>query len=284
MRITASTATYAVIGQPIRHSRSPEIHNALFADHHLDAVYVAIEVALTDASALGAALRTLRLAGANLTVPFKEAVLGALDHVDGEAWAIGAVNTVVRDGERLIGLNTDSPGFLGSVRQAWGDVTAGSTAVVVGAGGAGRAVAAALADGGAAEVRIVNRTLARAESVAERLSVRWSDTRFVATDLEGLDAACAGAEVLVQAASAAGSRGLALPLHRLERDAVVVDVNYGAAAAPLVQAARDRQLRVMDGLPMLAWQAALAFRAFTGIDVDPGLVLDRLLRGSVPGA
>jgi shikimate dehydrogenase len=284
VRITASTATYAVIGQPIRHSRSPEIHNALFADHHLDAVYVAIEVALTDASALGAALRTLRLAGANLTVPFKEAVLGALDHVDGEAWAIGAVNTVVRDGERLIGLNTDSPGFLGSVRQAWGDVTAGSTAVVVGAGGAGRAVAAALADGGAAEVRIVNRTLARAESVAERLSVRWSDTRFVATDLEGLDAACAGAEVLVQAASAAGSRGLALPLHRLERDAVVVDVNYGAAAAPLVQAARDRQLRVMDGLPMLAWQAALAFRAFTGIDVDPGLVLDRLLRGSVPGA
>jgi len=284
VRITASTATYAVIGQPIRHSRSPEIHNALFADHHLDAVYVAIEVALVDASSLGAALRTLRLAGANLTVPFKEAVLGALDHVDDEALAIGAVNTVVRDGDRLIGLNTDSPGFLGSVRQAWGDVTAGSTAVVVGAGGAGRAVAAALADGGAAEVRIVNRTLARAESVAERLSVRWSDTRFVATDLQGLDAACAGAEVLVQAASAAGSLSDRLPLRRLERDAVVVDVNYGAASEPLLHAARGQQLRGMDGLPMLAWQAALAFRAFTGIDVDPGLVLDRLLRGSVPGA
>lgn len=284
MKITAATATYAVIGQPIRHSRSPEIHNALFADHHLDAVYVAIEVALTDAASLGAALRTLRLAGANLTVPFKEAVLGALDHVDDEALAIGAVNTVVRDGERLIGLNTDAPGFLGSVRQAWGDVTAGSVAVVVGAGGAGRAVAAALADGGAAEVRIVNRTLARAESVAERLSVRWADTRFVACDLSGLDAACADAEVLVQAASAAGSLRDGLPLHRLERDAVVVDVNYGAAAVGLLDAARGRQLRAMDGLPMLAWQAALAFRAFTGVEVDPGLVLDRLLRGSVPGA
>lgn len=284
MKISASTSTYAVIGHPVRHSRSPEIHNALFADHHIDAVYVAIEVALSDASSLGAALRTLRLAGANLTVPFKEAVLGALDHVDDEARAIGAVNTVVRDGERLVGLNTDAPGFLGAVRQAWGDVTAGSVAVVVGAGGAGRAVAAALADGGAAEVRIVNRTLARAASVAERLSVRWSDTRFVAADLQGLDAACAGAELLVQAASAAGSLRDGLPLHRLERDAVVVDVNYGAAAGPLVLAARARQLRVMDGLPMLAWQAALAFRAFTGVEVDPGLVLDRLLRGSVPDA
>lgn len=274
MNLRGTTPVYAVVGHPIAHSRSPEIHNALFARHGLDGVYVALPVDPTEAGRLGAALRTLGLAGVNLTVPFKEAIVPQLDAVEGVAAAVGAVNTVVREGARLVGANTDVGGFLAALRQEHGEVAAGARAVVLGVGGAGRAVAAALLLGGADEVWLVNRTAARAEAAAAALAGRG---RLVAAGLDRLGEALRGARVVVQCAAGAGA---ALPAEGLDHtapDAVICDINYWNTGAPWLREAAGR--RTCDGLGMLGWQAALAFERFTGVAVD-GAAVVAALRGA----
>lgn len=266
MTIRGSTRVWAVVGHPIAHSRSPQIHNRLLRLHGIDGVYVALPVAPVDAPRLGDALRTLGLAGANLTVPFKEAILPQLDAVDPLAAAVGAVNTVVREGGRLVGFNTDAPGFLAALRQEHGEVAAGGRAVVIGLGGAGRAVAAALVEGGADEVWLVNRTRARAEAAAAALSPLGG--RLVPAELADLPRALAGARVVVQCAAGDGAQLPAGDLRRTAPDAVICDINYWNTGSPWLQAAAQAGRATSDGLGMLAWQAALAFQHFTGLKVD----------------
>ncbi len=267
MRVTGQTRVYAVLGRPVGHSLSPVLHNAWFEALGLDAVYVALDVAPAAAGSLGLTLRTLGLAGANLTVPHKRAVFDALDDLSLTARAIGAVNTVVRDGDRLVGHNTDAEGFCRSVEDEHGPLR-GRCAVVLGAGGAARAVVAGLAARGFEELVVLNRSRGRAEEVAASLGAS-TPARVVAGALtpEDFAAVAPRAQLVVNCTAGGASEAVAaLPDRALAADVIWCDLNYWMETPPVVGRHRARGGRVVTGFGMLLHQAALAFTLWTGIE------------------
>jgi shikimate dehydrogenase len=264
---TGSTHVAAVIGCPVRHSLSPVMHNAAYAALGLDWVYVAFEVAPGAARGALDAMRALGVAGFNVTMPHKHDVAAALDRLSPSAARLGAVNTVrrgPRDGE-LVGDNTDGAGFLDALRIDEGFDPAGRRCVVVGAGGAARAVVCALADAGAADIAVVNRTPERAEAAAA-LAGRVGRV--------GTGADAAGADLVVNATplGMAGARAVGGPPEiavdpaRLGAGQLVVDLVYHPVVTPLVEAARARGAAAANGLGMLIHQAAHTIRLWTGED------------------
>ena len=267
--ITGRTRVFALLGHPIHHSLSPGMHNELFRRKRVDAVYVALEVALEDAAKVGDALRTLALAGCNLTVPFKEEVIPALDALDPSAEAAGAVNVVVAEGRRLVGHNTDGKGYIDALRHELDVDPHGARAAVLGAGGSGRAVAAALAEAGAAEVHLFNRTLARAERAAGALSARFPTTRFRAACLEPAAFGGQAWDLVVNCVAGPGAPAVAaLPVDALQPGSVWTDANYWMADPPRLAACAAHGVRIQRGIGMLLHQGARSFRLFTGVDVD----------------
>lgn len=271
--VSGATRTFAVVGHPVHHSRSPALHGAWLAEHGVDAVYVALPVEPARAEALVPALRTLGLAGANITVPFKEAAARGVDRCEGLAAALGVVNTVVRVGDALVGHNTDAEGFVDGLRHAFGDVARGARTVVIGAGGAGLAVGAGLAGAGAAEVLWLNRDEARAHQVAARVAALSTGARCSGAGW-GAHPALLQADLVVVATSGPAEAAVSsLPLHRIPTEAVLVDLNYWASSPPWLLAHQARGGRTQDGWPMLVFQAARAFQHFTGISPDPARAL-----------
>lgn len=262
---SAATQLLALLGHPVGHSRSPAIHTAAIEALGLDAAYLAFDVAPDALGDAVAGLRALGARGANLTVPHKQAVIPLLDAVEPSAAAIGAVNTIVRDGARLVGANTDAPGLVRSLADAGFD-TAGAHVLVVGAGGAARAAAVGLAEAGAAHVTVAARRLDAAEALAGSLAV---PAPVRAVELGALP--LGQVDLLVQATSA--TMGLdaddgfarALGLERLPDHATVIDLVYAPLETTVLRAARARGLRAVDGLGMLVWQAALAFERWLGV-------------------
>lgn len=256
-------AVLALFGNPVGHSLSPQIHNAAFAAGHMRAIYLARRV---EAPRLGAAVEAAKILGflgLNLTVPHKEAVLAHLDHVDGQARRIGAVNTVVfRDG-RSAGYNTDGEGFLWSLRDLAGFDSTGCRTVVLGAGGGARAVAVALAEAGAERVDVLNRTRQRAEAMLADLGLTGE---ALAPDRAA--AALRQADLVVNCTP----QGMwpqvdELPPadpHLFKPTALVADTVYNPRPTRWLQLARQRGCRTLDGLGMLAGQAALAWEVWFG--------------------
>lgn len=256
--VSGGTAVYALLGRPVAHSRSPSLHNAWFARHGLDAVYVCLEVPAS-VTAVGAVLRCL--AGANVTVPLKAQAADAVDALTPLARASGAVNTVWREGGRLWGDNTDAEGFVRGLHAAFGPIRPERIAIL-GAGGAARAVAAGLAAHGAAEVWFLNRSEDRAEDAARRLASHCPATAFRAGPLAVPDVD------LVVNATSGGARAAVEALPLPDSDLLWVDLNYWMTDPPHLAALAARGNRVLDGHPMLWHQAALAFERFTGITPD----------------
>jgi len=265
------TAVYAVLGWPVAHSRSPAMHNAAFTAAGLDAVYVPLAVPEERLPAAVAALRTLGIQGCNVTLPHKHAIMALLDEVDATARAIGAVNTVWRQGERLLGTNTDGAGLCASLREH-DVVLTGSRVVVVGTGGAARAAAVGLAQAGASRVVLAGRRPTQARALTAELAGSCGATQLEACDLGAeLTRALADATLLVQATSATlGSSPAAeafaetLPLHALPASAVVCDLVYKPLRTAVLSRAAAHGLRTVDGLGMLLHQGALAWTRFTG--------------------
>jgi shikimate dehydrogenase len=258
MIITGNTKLAGVMGWPVSHSRSPQIHNYWAARHGLDLVYTALPVAPDNIGAAIAGLQALGYLGANVTVPHKQAVIPYLARLDEAAQAIGAVNTLVFGPDGIEGRNTDALGFMVSLREGapyWRPDS--GPAVVLGAGGAARAIAWALREAGA-EVRIMNRTPDKAAMLAAEFGAE-----AVAWSTEGL----AGAALLVNCTSAGlnGENDLELALTALPASAVVADIVYQPLETGLLKAARSRGLVTVDGLGMLLYQAQLAFAAWTGV-------------------
>lgn len=269
--ITGRTALYALVGHPVRQSLSPAMHNELFRRKRVDAIYVALDVDPADAPRLVDALRTLRVAGANLTVPFKERALPDLDALGPEARAAGVVNVVVRDGDRLVGHSTDGRGYLEALEVEMGVRAAGRRAVVLGAGGTGRAVAAALAGAGAETVVLLNRTVTRAERALASLAPTHPGCRFLAGPLEpeAFRAHAPGADLVVNCISGEGAGAVAaLDVSGLRPGAVWTDANYWMSDPPQLVACARRGVRVQRGIGMLIHQGAWSFRLFTGVAVD----------------
>lgn len=255
---------FGVLGDPVEHSLSPAMHNAAFAAVGLPHVYLRFRV---PAALLPAAVRdakALRMGGLNLTVPLKEAILPLLDALTPEAARIGAVNTVVfaRDG-RSVGDNTDGRGFLAALR---GRVRVrGGHAVIIGAGGAARAVATALGQGGCARITIANRTPARGARLAERLARLGTPTAAISL------AALEPGEVLEDATLVVNATplGLAGAGPRLRYAAsppgcAFVELVYAARPTPFLAGAARARRTTLGGAHMLLHQGALAFEAWTG--------------------
>jgi shikimate dehydrogenase len=261
--ITGHTRAAGVIGTPIRHSLSPAIFNAAFAAAGLDWTYLAFDVPEGAAGLALAGMRALGLEGLSVTMPHKSAVLDGLDELSPDAAALGAVNCISRRGALLRGENTDGPGFLDALRVDEGIDVAGLRCVVVGAGGAGRAVSHALGTAGVAAVVVVNRSRVPAERAAALAgpSGRVGDATALAEADLVVNATPLGMGVVVT--TAGEPEPLPLEVDRLAPGQVVVDLVYHPAVTPLLEAARARGLRAVNGLGMLIHQAAHAFRHWT---------------------
>lgn len=268
MRITGKTRLCFVLGHPIAHTLSPAMHNAGFATLGLPYVYLPWAVPPEGLPAAAAAFRAMEnFAGANVTVPHKEAIRKSLDALSPEAEGIGAVNTVVpRDG-RLVGFNTDGEGFLISLREEGKMDPRGARALLLGAGGGAKGVAYALASGGAAAIVVANRSAGRAEALVEALSARFPGCQFLALPLQSPRVADAlrSADVLVNATAVGLAHGETLPLELdgLRSTTLVCDLIYRPPETALLKEARGRGCRALNGLGMLLHQGAAAFRLFT---------------------
>jgi shikimate dehydrogenase len=262
-----------LIGAGIQRSLSPALHEEEGLHHGLRVHYqlIDLEVAGADLKALPELLRAARVmgfAGLNVTYPCKQSVVPLLDGLSEEAKAIGAVNTVVREGERLIGHNTDGSGWSWGLRRALPRADL-QRIVLLGAGGAGSACADAVLRLGAKQLLILDRDAARAAALAARLNAHLPGNRAApATDL---GAALAGASGLIHATPTgmANAPGIALPAALLESSLWVSEVVYVPLETELLQAARRAGCAAMDGGHMTVGQAIGAFKLFTGRDPDP---------------
>jgi len=261
--ITAATRCAAVIGTPIRHSLSPVLFNAAFAASGLDWVFLAFEVPDGEAPTATAGVRSLGLDGLSVTMPHKTAIISALDQLTDDAAELGAVNCVARLGARLVGHNTDGAGLLDSLRIDEGIDIAGRSVVVVGAGGAARAVTRALGGAGAGSVVVVNRSPER----AERAAALAGSVGAVAPPVSVADA-----EIVINATplgmgivttTAGEPEPLPVDPGLLGPGQIYVDLIYHPPVTPMIAAARERGARTVNGLGMLIHQAAHAFRLWT---------------------
>lgn len=259
--LTAATRLAAVIGDPVRHSLSPVLLNAAFATVGLDWAYLAFEVPRGGAGGAVAAMRTLGMGGMSVTMPHKAAVHDLVDARTSAAAALGAVNCVSWDGDRLVGDNTDGPGLVDALARRPGIDVAGRRCALVGAGGAARAVARALGQAGAAEVVVVNRSPGPA---AQAAALAGPGGRV------GRPADVATADLVVNATpvgmegGGGGPGDVPVDPRLLRSEQVVVDLVYHPLETAFLRAARAAGAVPVDGLGMLVHQAAHAFERWTG--------------------
>ncbi|MDQ3940577.1 MAG: shikimate dehydrogenase [Actinomycetota bacterium] len=263
LRSRAASRFVGILGWPLEHTLSPAIHSAAFRFLGMDWAYLVWPVtpdALGDAVA---GLRALGALGSNVTMPHKESIVEFLDQVSGDARAVGAVNTVQRLGDRLIGHNTDVDGFTEFLSGDAGVDVAGSRALVLGAGGAARAVVKALADLGSDEIVIAAR---QAERGARLVELGGGRGRAAAREWDEATRQAAGFDVVVNATPVGTGRGDPLSEVEWQTHHVVVDLVYDPPTTALVARARAAGARAWGGVGMLVRQAAASFQLWTGQD------------------
>ncbi|GAC1594930.1 MAG: hypothetical protein NVS3B21_17500 [Acidimicrobiales bacterium] len=278
VRPGAATLVCAVVGSPIRHSLSPAIHNAAFEATGLDWAFTAFDVEVADASAALRGATALGLRGLSVTMPLKSVLAGEVDDLTPRARILGAVNTITISDGHTVGDSHDGAGFVDALAAANGWSAAGQRVVVFGAGGAARAIIAALAEAGAAEVVVVNRNVER----AARAAALGGPAGRV-----GVPGDVAAADLVVNATSV-GMAGTDA-VHQTPFDVelvrphhLVAELVYHPLETPLLVAARSRGASVVDGVGMLVHQAARAFEGWTG-RVAPLEVMDAAARASLGG-
>ena len=274
--ITGKARLAGVIGWPVAHSRSPRLHGTWLARHVIDGAYVPLPVRPEDFAECVRALPRMGFAGANVTIPHKEAAVAMCDRLDVTAERAGAVNTLVFAEGRITGSNTDGTGFLANLRAHRVDPSRGP-ALVLGAGGAARAVGAALIEAGA-RVTLCNRTEGRARDLAATLGARtipWNARH----------AALADHALLVNTTSLgmAGQPPLELDLARAAPDLAVADLVYVPLETDLLAAASARGLVAVEGLGMLLHQAVPGFAAWFGVTPVVDDALRRIVAADLPG-
>jgi shikimate dehydrogenase len=271
----------AVIGWPVRQSVSPVLHSHWLKQHGIKGAYVALPIEPANFGRCVAALPLMGFAGASVTVPHKEAAFALVSSLDEDSRTTGAVNTLVFKGDEVAGMNTDVRGFAASLSETLGDDAArNGPAAILGAGGAARAIVLALQRAGSPEIRLINRTPARSETLARSAggavkSVPWGDWQAAFADV--------GLVVNTTSLGMTGKPPLEIALDHLPRQASVADIVYNPLETDLLRAAKARGHRTMDGLGMLMHQAVPAFAAWFGVTpkVTPALraELERAVRG-----
>lgn len=259
--MTGNATLAGVIGWPVSHSLSPKLHNRWLKEHAIDGAYVPLTVTPEDLKATFHLLPRLGFKGWNITLPHKERALELVDEADAKAKGIGAVNTVVvREDGSLFGTNTDAYGFMENLHIKGGDVSSRSRIVVLGAGGAARAVIWGLKEAGVEEILLLNRTRRRGEEIAAAF------TGVTVMDWQQRSEALEGAALLINTTTLGmlGQPPLELELAALPASALVVDIVYKPLMTPLLQMAQQRGNRIVTGLGMLVHQAVPGFAAWFG--------------------
>jgi shikimate dehydrogenase len=268
--ITASTRLFCVLGNPVSHSRSPLVHNQAFADHLINAVYLAF--APTDIQQAMDTVRQFNIGGGSVTIPFKQTVIPFLDQIDDQAAAVGAVNTVVNRDGRLYGYNTDTRAAIAPLKQSG---IAGKTVLVIGAGGAARAVAFGIHEHHG-QLLITNRSKDRGRALASDF-----DADFVPMDqIRHLRP-----DIVINTTSMGmvpHPEVLSCPADCLTPDTLVMDVVYTPLETRLLHVARQKGCRVVDGLTMFVAQAAAQFELWTGLCPDTEKMRQAVLTRSDP--
>jgi shikimate dehydrogenase len=264
------TQRVALLGKPLKRRHSVVMHNAAFEACGIDARYELMELDQGDVAGAVAAARGPDFLGLGVTAPYKPLVASLVDEVEAEAAAIGAVNNVVRTADgRLVGFNTDSPGFRAGVELAMGRSLQGASVVVAGAGGAAHAVVYACVSAGASRVTVGNRSAERGVEIAERFGAEAAGS----LDGEAFAGALESADLAVNATSVGMvDPGMTINVELLPSFATVFDLVYVPAETPLLAAARARGLRAANGSEMLIAQAAAAFERWTGIGGMAGVM------------
>ena len=268
-----------IIGYPIGHSISPLFQQAALDRLSVPYQYRAYEVHPDLVGEFVGSLRYGNVLGINVTVPHKEAVIPFLDDIDDWAAEAGAVNTIVNRDGRLTGYNTDGYGFLRALRESGGLDPAGRRALILGAGGSARGVAQALISAGVGRLDIANRTLARAESLAQLAADRSVPAHALPLEPDRLSPAAASAELIVNCTSLGMRHGpdeTASPLeaHEIPADALVYDLVYNPMLTPLLQAAERAGAPTLGGISMLVYQGAASFELWLERPAPVAVMMD----------
>lgn len=272
-RISGHTGLLAVIGSPIAHSGSPKIYNYGFERLGLDYVYVAFDIKEHEVKDAIAAMRTFGMRGCNVTMPNKTEVVKYMDELSPAARIIGAVNTIVNDNGRLKGYITDGEGVVNSLRDN-GVSVQGKKLVVAGAGGAATAIQVQCALDGAGEIVIFNRTVSRAEETAQMILREVPSCTVKAYDIadtERMTEEIRSSEILINATSVGmkpmEQESIVRDLTAFHPGLTVLDAVYEPVETRLLREAKEAHCHCIGGKSMLLWQAAAAFKLYTGLDL-----------------
>ncbi|AOT70497.1 shikimate dehydrogenase [Geosporobacter ferrireducens] len=270
--INGKTIPIGLLGYPIRHSRSPHMHNTAFQYLGLNYVYLAFEATEDSLAEAVKAMRVLDAAGFNVTMPNKQKVIPLLDEISPEAQLIGSVNTVRNDNGKLIGYNTDGRGYVKSLNEE-GISIEGKKIVMVGAGGAARSVAIQLALDGAAELIIMNRSIEPAEEICNTIRANISNCKVEALELSNniLKQKLQEADMLINSTPLGmhphEDKSIIPDPEMLHPKLIVSDLIYDPVKTKLLEMAEQVGCKTINGLGMMIWQGALAFKIWTGVEM-----------------
>lgn len=275
--VTGHTKIIGVIGSPISHSRSPQMHNAAISKAGIDFVYVPFHVKPGEIEDALIGFKALNVIGINVTIPHKQAVIPYLTSISREAELIGAVNTLTFENGEIHGENTDAPGFIKAIEEAGGENPEGNNVVVIGAGGSARAVVVALALADVKNITIANRTVSKATTLADELTEKingYDDTSSHNTQIIGmglkdkrLSDAVTESTLIVNTASSSmdSTHPLLIQPEWLSIGTTVYDIVYTPPMTSLLIAASDKGCTIVGGIGMLVHQGAIAFQRWTGV-------------------
>lgn len=272
LKINGRTKIFGIFGWPVEHSFSPAMHNSAFDNLGMDCAYVPFPVEPDYIEKAVDAIRSLGISGVNVTIPHKSSVIRFLDEISREARLIGAVNTIVNRNGVLTGYNTDAPGFLKSLEKNAGVSPAGKRVLILGAGGAARAVSIQLAIAGAVEIALTSPVAGEAEGLANSIIESSLDVKVksISWDREEISKYAGDSDILINATPVGmHPRVEEMPpvdFETVTKDLLVCDLIYNPDETMLLREARVHGLKTLNGMGMLLYQGAIAFELWTGIE------------------
>ncbi len=269
MGIKATTNIYGIFGHPVSQSLSPVMHNSAFSELGLDCVYVAFDIDPKEIAQATESLRTMGIKGINITIPHKQSIMPHLDEISPDAKLTGAVNTVKNTDGTLLGFNTDVGGVLRAIKEELGFSPDNSRVLLIGAGGAGRAVLSGFCMNNASSICIADRAAQKAQKLALEFRTHFPDVEISTLSLQDdqvISREMNNSDILINASSAGmnGENNLELPIAELREGAVVYDLVYKPLETELVTTAKELGYKASGGLSMLLYQGAESFEIWTG--------------------
>lgn len=265
---------FAVIGDPIAQSKSPEMHNAWYEQEDVDATYIPVHVKPENLQQAVASFKLLGASGWNVTIPHKQTIIPHLDELDELAQKMGAVNTVVRTAEgKLKGYNTDGPGFVKSLEEAIGTAKRQQPVLVIGAGGAARGIAFALQMAGYENITMANRTVQKAQQIIDEMNAG------TAISMQQAEANLDAYRIFIQTTPAGMSTGdfsLPFSLDKFPTGAIAADIVYNPLMTPFLRAAEQKGATIVNGLGMFVHQGAIAYEHWLGSYPNTNAMIARL--------